>query len=322
MDAGASSPALRRVAVRNARSLVRSFRAKWTALWPVTRWGIFAGALVYCLLVLTGFAQYGNTPPGDVVMGDAAAYYFVDTPYDWTDRAPGVGEYRYSPTFLGVTAPLRILPWEAFAALWFAAHIGVLLYLRLPWMLVFPGVLDDAVRGNVNTFLALAAVLIVTSRGPWWPAFFLTKVTPGFAIVWHAGRREWKQMAIGISLTGLIVVLGVAVNAELWRDWLLMLAADMEAYPVVTVAIPLTLRLVAAAVVCLYAATANRPWLLPVGMLLAMPAWWFNAFAILLASVALYLRSPRGLFDAGGAPAALEPPPGAASGSNTAASTD
>ena len=165
-------------------------RARIAAYWRVARWAIFTAALVYCILAVTGTVPYGNTPPGQIVMADGAAYFFVGpAPYDWSDRPPGVAEFRYSPAFLWVTAPLRLLPWALFAAVWFSAHIATVVYLRVPWMLAFPGVVDDVVRGNINLFLALAVVLVV-QRGAaaLWSTAFLTKVTPGVGVIWHAGR--------------------------------------------------------------------------------------------------------------------------------------
>ena len=79
--------------------------------------GVFIGALVYCVLALTGAVPY--TSHGEPLMGDAMAYYYSDTPYDWSDRPSGAGEYRYSPAFLNAISPLRLVEWDLFAALWF-----------------------------------------------------------------------------------------------------------------------------------------------------------------------------------------------------------
>lgn len=285
----------------------------WMRYWPVARWGMFGGALAYCLLVLSGAVSYG-TPHGELVMGDAAAYYFAnDPPYDWSDRPPGAGEYRYSPAFLWLIALVRIFPWEAFAAIWFAAHIGVLLYLRLPWMLAFPGVIDDAVRGNINTFLALAAVLIVRHGATWlWATVFLTKITPGVAVVWHAARGEWRQLAVAGMVTAAIVGIGSVVNPAPWSQWWESLTASPATYPTVGALAPLALRLPAGALVAAYAAISNRAWLLPVAMLIAVPGVWPSSFALLLASVAL--RGSAGW----GVQGKARPPRAAAPGSNTA----
>ncbi|HUG95381.1 MAG TPA: glycosyltransferase family 87 protein [Pleomorphomonadaceae bacterium] len=276
----------------------REFATWLTRLWRVGRWGIFGGALVYCVLALLGTVTYHGTPTGDLLMRDAAAYYYLDTPYDWSD-GPGAREFRYSPAFIWVVAPLRLLPWELFAALWFAAHVGVLLYLRIPWMLAFPGVIDDAVRGNINTFLALAVVLIVRrTAAPLWGMFLLTKVTPGVAIVWHLARREYREFAAAVAVTAAVVGTGYLVDPQLWSQWFASLVAGQETFPAtVAQAVPLPLRIALAAGLSAFAATSGRAWLLPVAVIAAMPGIWPNAFALLVASVALYKGSRQSVLE-------------------------
>lgn len=271
-------------------AISESLSARLRAYWRVARWAVFAAAFIYCVMALSGAIPYGGTPPGQIVMADGAAYYFVETPYDWTDRPPGVAEYRYSPAFLWLTAPLRLLPWELFVAVWFAAHVGALLYLRVPWMLAFPGVVDDAVRGNINTFLALAVVLVIRhAASPLWSAVLLTKVTPGFAVVWHAARREWRQFAIALAVTGAIITLGTLVDPDLWGQWWQSLRVGLETYRTVGFAAPLLVRIAVGVVISVYAAVSDRAWLLPVGMLVALPGLWPSSFALLTASVVLYV---------------------------------
>jgi hypothetical protein len=257
----------------------------------VGRWAIFAAALLYCVLAVTGTVPYGDTPEGQIVMADGAAFYFLnEPPYDWTDRPPGVAEFRYSPAFLWVTAPLRLLPWAAFAAVWFSAHIVVLLYLRVPWMLAFPGVVDDVVRGNINLFIALVIVLVVRNRttAALWATILLTKVTPGIGVIWHAGRREWRQLAIALGVTGGIVVVGVLADPELWAQWVQSLGAGVESYRTVDFLAPLPVRVLAGILICAVAALSGRAWVLPIGMLIALPGLWPSSFALLTASVVLY----------------------------------
>lgn len=271
--------------VAGCSTVFARFVARLRPLWPVARWGLFAGGLAYCLLAVAGVVYDQGSAP---VMRDAASYYYADTPYDWTDDPAGVGEYRYAPLFLVVIAPVRLLPWELFAAVWFAAHIGVLLYLRLPWMLAFPGVIDDVVRGNVVTFMALAAVLVVRhGMAPLWASYFLTKVIPGVTIVWHAARREWRAFVIGLGVTAALVGGGWLVNPQLWEAWFDTLLASQETYPQFAVTAPVWLRVVGGVAISLYAGLTGRAWLLPIGILVAMPGWWPYSFAILVASVVL-----------------------------------
>jgi hypothetical protein len=244
---------------------------------------------LYCALALTGVVPYGDTPPGEIVMGDGAAYYYVATPYDWSDRPAGVAEYRYSPAFLALTAPLRLLPWELFAFVWVAGHIGVLLYLRVPWMLAFPGVIDDVVRGNINTFLVLAVVLVIRhGASALWATVLLTKVTPGVGMLWHAARREWGHFWLAATVTIAIVAIGSLLNPQMWADWVRSLLIGADDYRTVDVVAPLAMRIVGGAAIAVVAGMSNRPWLLPIGMLVAVPGFWPSSFALLVASVVLY----------------------------------
>lgn len=284
----------------SARALPRRAEAvaQLTNYWRVARWGVFVGALVYCLLVLGGFASFFATDQV-IPFGDAAAYYFSETPYAWGDRPAGAGEFRYSPAFLILIAPFRLLPWEAFAALWFGAHIAVLLYLRLPWMLAFPGVMEDVLLGNINTFLALGIVLMVRyGAAPLWASVLLTKVTPGVAVIWHAARREWRELAVAGGLTAIIIGIGVTVDPQLWIDWWGSLVAGTETYANnVGMAAPLWLRIAAAAAISVHAATSDRPWLLPIAMIVAMPGIWVSSFALVVASIVLYRGGRRAVLE-------------------------
>lgn len=256
-------------------------------------WGVFAGALAYCVLVLTGNATYYANEPA-IFMGDAGAYYFTETPYDWTDDPVDSGEYRYAPAFLWLVRPLGILPWELFAGLWFTLHVAVLVYLRVPWLLAFPPVLDDVLWGNIYTFLALAVVLILRHRAAaLWAVVLLTKVTPGVGMAWHAARREWRALAIAGTVTAGIVLTGVVLETDLWFSWLDALAAAPGSYAglgggELSHLIP---RMILGGVVAAYAGWTQRAWLLPIGMLIAVPGFFPYSFALLIASVVLYRDS-------------------------------
>ena len=255
---------------------------RYRPLWPVLNWGLFALGLAFIIGAMTGLVPYGRSPTG---MSDGAAWYFVQTPYDWSDRPPGVAEYRYSPAFLTLTAPLRLLSFEAFQVVWVGLHVVAILWLRAPWMMAFPGVIDDTIQGNVNTFFALAAVLALRGHAWTWSFVVLTKVTPGVGALVHVARREWSAAGMAAGVTLAIVVIGVLIQPDLWFDWFRSLTSGYG-----NAATPyLPVRLAIAAVLCWFAGT--RPWLLPVGMLVAMPGIWPASFAVLAAVPVLI--SPR-----------------------------
>jgi hypothetical protein len=160
-------------------------------------------------------------------------------------------------------------------------------------MLAFPGVIDDVVRGNINVFLALAVVLTLRhAAAALWSTSFLTKVTPGIGVVWHAGRREWRQFAVALAVTGGIIGIGLLVNRDLWLSWFASLQVGAESYRTVNFLAPLVVRVAAGLAICFIAAFSGRAWLLPVGMLVALPGLWPASFALLTASVVLFKDGP------------------------------
>lgn len=248
---------------------------RYAPVWPFLNWGLFALGALVIVGIMAGVFDYAGKGFG---MGDGAAWYYAQTPYDWSDRPPGVAEYRYSPAFLWLTAPFRLIPFEAYQVVWVALHFAAVAWLA-PWMLAFPGVADDVITGNINTFLAVGVVLAVRGSAWTWAGVLLTKVTPGVGLAYHVARREWRSVGIALGVTGLVVLL--AWPFGLWPEWIDSLRAGPSTYATVDVLGPLPLRIVVGAVLCFLA--ARWVWLLPVGMIVAMPGLWPASFALLAA---------------------------------------
>lgn len=221
---------------------------------------------------------------------DARAYWAAPlaAPYE-----PGsVGHesaYLYSPAFLQVLAPLRALSWPLFLCLWTVLLLLVLRWLSGPLLfaplivLTFP----ELWGGNITILLAATIVAGFVRPGVW--AFaLLTKVTPSLGLVWFVVRREWRALAEVALTTLAIVAVSWLVAPGLWGSWLDLLASSTGSSTVPgSLPVPLLVRLPVAAVVIAWAALRDRRWLLPVGVLLAMPVIWWGGFALLAASVAL-----------------------------------
>ena len=169
--------------------------------WGAVRDGLTLAGLIYILGVLTGIVPYADPVPDYGPMFDARGFWeawdggLYDIPW---------GEYEayvYSPAFAQILWPFTFLPWPVFAALWTAASIGCLFWMRVPWMLAFPGVIDDILRGNIHVFLAAMVVVGFRYSGAY--AFgILTKVTPGIGLLWFAVRREWRPLVWALGVTG------------------------------------------------------------------------------------------------------------------------
>ncbi|MGH2445172.1 MAG: glycosyltransferase family 87 protein [Candidatus Limnocylindria bacterium] len=262
---------------------------RYRALGPALYWTITGIGAVWCFLIVYGIVGYGSCANTGTVPCDAFSYWAVDaTPYAWETNL----EYRYSPAFLWAIAPISWLPFEIFLAIWTAAHVAALAWLRAGWFLVLPGLNDDVLRGNISTFIALAAVLAIQRSAAWWTPVLLTKITPAVGLVWHAVRREWSSLAAAAGVLTAILILGFAFQPTLWWAWLASVAGADRTYEIGHPLGPLPLRVGLAAVVTAYGAWTSRAWLVPVAMFLAVPGLWAFNWG-LLAAVPRLLSPPR-----------------------------
>lgn len=253
----------------------------------VIQFALTVGGAIAVTGILIGLFPYGERHPVWGTMGDASAYWNaarMSNPYDWQ---PGMAEFRYSPAFLWAIAPISWLPWQLFALVWVALHLAVLAWFRAPWLLAFPPVVDDIVRGNISLFLA-AMVVVGFQWSAVWAFGFLTKVTPFVGVLWHLGRREWRSLASPLLVTAAVLALGVVLNRTLWIAW-------VESFGVtgpheVNQIVPLPLRVIPAAVICVVAGVRGNPRWIAVGVAIAMPTLWLSSLAVLAAWVPLSRR--------------------------------
>jgi hypothetical protein len=141
--------------------------------------------------------------------------------------------------------------------------------------------------GNITILLA-ASIVLGFSRSAAWAFPLLTKVTPGLGVLWFGVRREWNQFALALAATAAIVAVSALFTPGLWADWFALLTSSTGSTTVPgSVPIPLMARLPLAAIVIAYAAWKGQRWLLPIGVLLAMPVIWWGSLALLVACVAL-----------------------------------
>jgi hypothetical protein len=219
-----------------------------------------------------------------------SAYGRSDAAYCWTDTTWDSHCYRYSPAFLLAFSPLQAIGWQLFVGLWAALMVGVLFWMTrallfLPALLIS---LPEIWGGNITILLAAAIVLGFTR--PWaWALPLLTKVTPGVGLLWFAVRREWLNLAVALAATVAVIGLAAAFTPGLWQEWYttLMGGTSASTVPAGAVPIPLLPRLPFAIAIIVVAAWRGERWLLPIGILLAMPVIWWGYVAILSACIAL-----------------------------------
>src|SRR4051794_6322351 len=248
----------------------------------VARDGFVIIAIAFVLLRLL------SVPPWDRAV-DAYAYWGTrdGSLYDGA-LAGSIGAYLYSPAFAQAIAPLVALPWPVFLAAWTAILLAAYRWtvsLAALALLLFLPVPADLATGNVN--LLYAAAIVVGFRFPAaWALIALTKVTPFVGVLWFAVRGEWRSFAVACGATLAIALVSLAIDPVAWRTWIDVLASSSSTpadTPGWVLPAPLLVRFPIAVLVVVIAARTNRAWLLPVGVMLAVPVLWFNSFAILVA---------------------------------------
>jgi len=254
------------------------------------------------ILVVSGIAALGVAWLGIVYFAepwgrlagsgmDARCYWAPDlaNPYlhsNWTDQIA----YPYSPAFLQILQPIRLLPWQAFMAIWAAILMAAMVYLTGPRLillgLAFFGLMEIW-GGNIEMLVALAIVL-----GFRWPATWsfvlLTKITPGIGLLWFAVRREWRPLAIAFGATAAVAAVSAALQPDAWGRWVEVLQANAgKGGTWAAVPIPFVVRLPFALVLAVWGARTNRRWTVPVSSMLALPALWYGGLSIMLATLPL-----------------------------------
>jgi len=205
--------------------------------------------------------------------------------------------FLYSPAFLHAIAPIAWLPWPVFAALVMGAAGLTFAYLLAPlgWRWGVPLWLcctGEILTGNI--FWLLALVALFGRRVPsLWVVPLLTKITPGVGLLWFLVRRQWTALAVAAATLVVVVGLSYALAPGLWRDWVdfLLHNAGSSTHSVGSrIVPPPVVRVPMAIVLVAWGARKERPWTLPVGMLLATPVIGLGSFTILAALVRLGYR--------------------------------
>jgi hypothetical protein len=258
---------------------------------PVTidaRWRrvLYHGAVVVGV-IFAGYLFFVSEAQKGSAAFDVVSYYAFDLSNPYAISTVGaLGFFPYSPAIALLFAPFHALPWMAFVMLWYTV-----LFCCVAWLgrrsflavLAFPPVAIDLYHGNIHLLLAVAIALSFRYPAAW-SVVLLSKVTPGVGLLWFAVRREWRNLAIALSVTAAIVVVTVALMPTQWADWMHVLISNAGTPPPwPALPIPLLLRLPIAALIVTWGALTNRRWTVPLSAALAVPALWPGSFAILAA---------------------------------------
>lgn len=249
----------------------------------IVRDAFAVAGVVALLLTVAGVIPFHGERVGWSYARDLYAYWIAD-PADPYANPVGVGfAYLYSPLFLQVTLPLKLLPFEVVAVIWLLAGLAALWWLGALWMLVIPGVSSDLLLGNINVFIAVAIVLAVR-RPVFWAVPLLTKLTPAVGALWHLVQRQWSSVLWSIGMAGAVVLVSFVIQPSAWIDWIELLLSSLATRGESTSEFgPLAMRLPIAAVIVVAGALTRRAWTLPVAALVAMPVIWPATVAVLTA---------------------------------------
>jgi hypothetical protein len=219
-------------------------------------------------------------------------------PYE-NARVGDIGAYLYSPAFLQLLVPAVLLPWPIFLYLWAAATVAVawrLLARRgLPrrWLVPLAALAFlDVWAGNINVFIAAAVVLGLRWPGAW-SFLALTKVSPGLGVVWFAARGEWRHLATAVGVTVAIATISALLDPDAWRTWISVLISNNQVENLSgDLPIMAAIRFPVALALAWWGGRSDRPWVMPIAVLLLLPVIWPNGFAILIGCAAL-VRLPQ-----------------------------
>jgi hypothetical protein len=241
---------------------------------------VVTGLVFVAYLFLVAEAQKGS------VAYDIVAYYTFNVAQPYTGNVGDLGFFPYSPPIAFFLAPFHTLPWLTFVSLWYTVLFSAIVWLgRRSFLavLAFPPVAIDLYHGNIHLLLAVA--IAIGFRYPAaWSVVLLTKVTPGVGLLWFAVRREWRNLAIALGVTGAIVAVTLVAMPSQWIGWMTMLADSAGTPPPwPALPIPLALRLPVAALIVIWGARRNKRWTVPLSAALAVPALWPGSFAIMAA---------------------------------------
>ena len=229
----------------------------------------------------------------------------------WDDPAL---TYLYPPPMAQLLAPLHVMPLAFATVAWTTICFACLWYCLREWTLpvgaaglaafllpndnllasVLSGPISAVLLGNVNIVIA-AAIVAAFRRPEWWAISAVLKVGTGIGIVWHPARGEWRGFIRAVGLLALIGAASFALAPSLWVDWTSFAIHNQQGSRLVpVVGPPLWTRVLAAIALTVYAARADRAWLVPIACAIANPAIYSarTLTAVGCGAVALWTRRP------------------------------
>jgi hypothetical protein len=226
---------------------------------------------------------------------DAYSYWTINMEDLFGVPYMDLGAFRYTPAFAQMFAWLALLPWELYLGLILGLIIAIIIYCGRSWALAlvaFPPVALEIYHGNIDLFI-VASMMIGLRYPVAWVFPFISKVTPGVAILWYVGRRDWRSLGIALAATAVVVGVSFALAPQLWAEWAQVMKESFfefvppRRYPI---DIPFMVRLPFAVVIALWGGHTNRSWTIPIVAVLTLPIVWVPGLSMLIAIIPLWKR--------------------------------
>jgi hypothetical protein len=255
------------------------------------RWRAVRDGLSIVGLVAIPLIVWLNRNVDSILGFDAYATWAIDLDRLYSGVYLDLGTFRYTPVYAEVFAWAGRLPWELFLGLWLAAIVVIIHRWTGRWTLAaiaVPMVALELYHGNIHVFMAAAMVY-----GFRWPALWafplLAKVTPGIAVVWFAGRREWRKLAIALCVTAVIAVASFVLAPNLWADFVAVNRAGIEWTPETPLPVDVAFmyRAPVALALAFYGGRRDWRWTVPIAGMIALPIIWWHGYAMLLGVIPL-----------------------------------
>jgi hypothetical protein len=215
---------------------------------------------------------------GDAIWTGAPIYYNAPV---FTDS------FWYAPPIAVLFGTISWLPLALQHVLFTVLKIGAMRIIAGSWIGAgiacwFPLVAFEFGGGNFNLIIAASIVAAVRGRPQLAVLGTLAKFGPVLAI----NPRDWRK-ALPITALALAITLPWL---HLWPEYVSHLVANLGSPLGPQIPVPLWLRLVAAAALLI---AVRNGWSRALAATLAIPAFYWGSLVILLAPIAIALRTPR-----------------------------
>jgi hypothetical protein len=215
---------------------------------------------------------------GDAIWTGVPIYYVAPNPVD---------SFWYAPPLAVLFGLISWLPLVGQHVLFTILKIGAMRLIAGSWLGAgiacwFPLVAFEFGGGNFNLLIAASIVMAIRAVPQLAVVGALAKFGPALAI--HP--RDWRK-ALPIALVALAIT---APWLHLWPEYVGHLVANLGSPLGPQIPIPLWARLLAAAALLI---AFRSGWARALAAVLAIPAFYWGSLVILIAPLAVVLRTPR-----------------------------